>query len=218
MTDRALTAAFKTETESPSPIGVVFAEFMFTTPVRVWTGLGDKVATMPGGSSQTWIGVGDLGGIESIIESADRRRNGVLFSLSGVDTSLLSDVLTDNYQGKDVTAWEAYIDDAGVLIADPALAFSGIMDTMGISDGDPSGIIKLQCESRDILLQRTSRSLYTNEEQQLKFPGDLGLEFMLELQDKQIIWGAPGNGNGGGGGAGFGGQEFSILGALPELQ
>ncbi len=214
MTDRALTAGFKAETVSPSPIGVVFAEFMFTTPVRVWTGLGDKVATMPGGSSQTWVGVGDLGGIESITESADRRRNGVLFSLSGVDTSLLDDVLTDNYQGKDVTVWEAYIDDNGALIADPGLAFAGLMDTMGIVDGDPTGIIKLQCENRDVLLQRTSRSLYTNEQQQLDFPGDLGLEFIKELQKKQIIWGAPNASNtgfvGGGGGA-KGGDTVSRL-------
>lgn len=204
MTDRTLTAGFKTETVSPSLIEVIFAEFMFATPVRVWTGLGPKVATMPGGSSQTWIGVGDLGGIESITESADRRRNGVLFSLSGVDTGLLDDVLTDNYQGKDVTVWEAYIDDNGALIADPALAYSGLMDTMGIVDGDPTGIIKLQCENRDILLQRTSRSFYTDEQQQANFSGDLGLEFIKELQKKQIIWGAPGQGTGtvGGGGTG----------------
>ena len=192
MTDRVLTPAVKTETTAASVVTVAFVELAFDGGVvRVWSGIGPVVATMPGGASQTWTGIGNLGSIDAIAESDDRRENGVKLTLSGVDNSLFNDVLNETYQGRAVKIWVAFLNSNHVVMADPVVMFSGIMDTMSVADGDPEGTIVLQCESRQVLLQRTSTSLLTDQQQQRLFPGDLGLAFVQELQSKEIIWGSP---------------------------
>ncbi len=215
MTDRGLTAGAVTETEAAEYRAVVFCELMFATPVRVWTGLGPTTATMPGESSQTWDGVGDLGSIDAVRESADGRQNGVNITLSGVDNDLLGSVLTENYQGRSAKMWVVFFDSSYAIVDDPVQFFGGIMDVMSTADGDPNGIITVQCESREAQLRRPSVSFLTNQEQQRLFPGDLFLGFVQELQSKEILWGVPSPagaipGSSGGSG-GFGGEGYGNL-------
>lgn len=192
MTDRTITAAAKTETESASPTIVLFCELGFDgDPVNVWTGLAPIETAMPGEVSKTWTAIGDLGAADVIRESSDRRQNGVRLTLSGINSAFLSDALDEDYQGRSAKLWAVFLDENHAIIADPILAFSGLMDTMELADGDPTGAIIVQCESRDILMQRTSRSLLTNEEQLRLHPGDEGLVFVMELQSKEILWGVP---------------------------
>lgn len=214
MTDRALDPAVKTETEAPEVIAAAFVELDFSSgPVRVWTGLGPIDAAMPGAASFTWDGVGDLGSINAISESSDRRQNGVQLTLSGVDAGLLSTALTENYQGRTAGIWIAFLDADHQIIAQPVRVFGGMMDVMSTVDGDPSGSISLTCESRETVLTRNSESLLTDQEQQRLHPGDLGLAFVMELQSKEINWGSPGaaagKSTGGGQGGGF---DFDDLG------
>ena len=49
--------------------------------------------------------------------------------------------------------------------------------------------ITLNCESRLIQLERPKNRRYTHEDQQERLTGDLGFEFVTDLQDKEIIWG-----------------------------
>lgn len=210
MTDRSLTAGVITETEAPVVIEVMFVELLFDTPVYLWTGLGSIPATMPGESAQTWVGAGDIGTIDVIGEVTDRKQNGIALGLSGVNNDLLNEVIGEAYQGKSAKIWEAFFNENGTIVADPVLIWAGLMDTMEIADGDPTGTIKLQCESRESYLNRTSRSLLTNEEQQRISSGDLGLAFVAELQLKPLIWGAPNPPGSYGGGSGTGdGFDFS---------
>ena len=206
MTDRSLTANVQTEVTSSSTVEVLFVEIMTSTPARMWSGLGTRTETMPGESSQIWYGMGDLGKVESIIESSDRRRNGVNLTLSGVSADLLSIMLTEAYQGDEVKIWIAYLNSSFAIINDPVLLFAGFMDTMKGVDGDSTGAIVAACESREQTLERSSRSLLTDQEQQKLFPGDLGLEFVNALQSKQITWGSANLGNSGGSGGSRGGM------------
>lgn len=202
MVDRAdITAGIITETDSNSYINVGFIELLFDSdPVWVWTGLGQRTETMPGESSQIWEGIGDLGGIDGILESADRSINGVRLTMSGIDNDLLVNALVQDYQGRSVKIWGVFLDDDLQIIPDPLLVFGGQMDQIFLIDGDKTGAVTVQCESRDALLQRTSESLLTDEEQQRLFPGDRGLEFVMELQSKEIVWGTSGLSGVGGGG------------------
>ncbi len=189
MVDRTLSGAVVTETTDDDYILVGFVELSYDTPFRVWTGLGTLTATMPGGSSQSWVGVGDIGNIEGIKETIENAQNGVVMRLSGIDNALLANTLGEDYQGRDAKVWAAYLNSSFALIADPVLIWDGQMDVMTASDGDETGEITLQCEPRVAILRRKSESLLTDEEQQRLFPGDLGLEFVSELQGKEIIWG-----------------------------
>lgn len=196
MVDRTLTGSVVTETISDDYIEVGFVELSLSSPARFWTGHGTFTATMPGESSQSWIGAGDVGTIDKILESINNAQNGVNFVLSGIDNDLLVSALTEDYQGRAAKVWVAYLDSSYAIIADPVLVFSGQMDVMSTEDGDETGSIFLSCESRDAILRRRSESLLTDEEQQRLFPGDKGLEFVTELQSKEVIWGKVGAGRG----------------------
>jgi hypothetical protein len=88
------------------------------------------------------------------------------------------------------------------------------MDTMRIEDSGDTASITVQAESRFIELERTHERRYTDQDQQQLYPGDLGLEYVAGLQDKEIAWGqvaqtAVGGGVGGSGGS-VGGGEIPI--------
>lgn len=81
------------------------------------------------------------------------------------------------------------LNDSGAVVSDPYLLFSGRMDLMNIDDGGETCIISISAESRLIDLDRTRERRYTSEDQKIDFPNDKGLEFVADLQDKEIVWG-----------------------------
>lgn len=136
----------------------------------------------------TWIGVGSLGSIDSVQEVSDLSAQGLSFSMSGVPTEYISNALGADYQGRSCRLWFAALDSNHAVIADPIGPFNYRMDTMDIELGQ-TATIKVQAESRLIDWERADVSRYTNEEQQRLYPGDLGLEFVPQMAEKQIKWG-----------------------------
>jgi hypothetical protein len=115
--------------------------------------------------------------------------------MNGIANDLLAGALDQNYQGRAAKVWLVFLDVNEDIIPEPLVLFNGQMDVLSIVDGDEQGAIEVRCESREGLLKRTSESLLTDEEQQRVFPGDLGLEFVRELQGKVLPWGEKGNAN-----------------------
>ena len=68
-------------------------------------------------------------------------------------------------------------------------AFKGLMDTMQIAESGVSARITLTLENRLILLERARTLRFTSEDQKTLFPGDLGLDFIDDIQDRTIEWG-----------------------------
>jgi hypothetical protein len=193
MTDRTLTAGVVTETEAEEYTSAGFVLLDFDTdPVYVWTGTRSITTTLPTESSHTYLGIGTLGSIDGISESADRSVNGVKMTLSGIGNDLLANALGQNYQGRTAKIWIVYFDANEDIVPDPLLLFGGQMDVMSLIDGDSEGAITLSCESRDAALKRTSESLLTAEEQKRVYPNDKGLDFVQELQGKPLTWGEKG--------------------------
>lgn len=183
---RSLTTSLKNETLASSLEPAFFAFFDFQAgPVRVWSGIGDKVW-----SGNTYNGLGNLGTISPIEESVEAKASGVSFQLSGIPSSLIATVLADNYQGRDVKLWFAALDSSGNVISDPYQVFGGRMDLLEIDDGADTAVIRVNAESRMIDLRRNNERRYTHEDQQIDFPGDLGLQFMPTAQSTPFVWGA----------------------------
>jgi hypothetical protein len=63
------------------------------------------------------------------------------------------------------------------------------MDTMQIGETGESARITLALENRLILLERARTLRFTSEDQKTLFPGDLGLDFIDDIQDRTIEWG-----------------------------
>ena len=151
--------------------------------VRIWTGYGNITI-----DSQTFVGSGDILHISGVEETADVQANGVTVTLSGLNSSLVSSALTETYQGRTCKIYFGALS-SGAVVADPYVLFSGRMDTMTIDDSGTAADITVTAESRLIDLDRARNRRYTTEDQKIDYPDDKGLEFIADLQDKQILWG-----------------------------
>ena len=60
---------------------------------------------------------------------------------------------------------------------------------MIIRENTETSTIELKLENRLVALERAIERRYTDEDQKNLFAGDLGMEFIPDLQDKDIVWG-----------------------------
>jgi len=156
-----------------------------SAPLRLWSGRGNITW-----SGKTFVGTGTLGGISEIEETAKIAANGIELSLSGIPSASISLALTEPYRGRRAYVWLAFFNiTTGTMIANPVPVFAGRMDTMRVKDSGETSTIALSCESKLIDLERPRERRYTHEDQQDLFPGDLGLEFVAGLQEKELFWG-----------------------------
>ncbi|MFU8883098.1 MAG: hypothetical protein ACNA7Q_12085 [Rhodobacterales bacterium] len=175
-----MTAAIGAEVLRP----VVLVEIDFTSmPVRMWSGLGPLTW---GGVE--WMGLGDLGSISPVREGEGIEPHGLTLELSGVPPELLGLALSEPYQGRHIAAWLGLTDSAGALLPGPKQLFAGRLDIMEVEDSADSAVIRVTAESRLVDLLKPREWRYTHEDQQIHAPGDLGLEFVAALQNKEINW------------------------------
>jgi hypothetical protein len=75
------------------------------------------------------------------------------------------------------------------LIPDPVIAWAGRTDQPTIEMDGSTATISVNCEHRFVEMNVAVDRRYTNEDQQLDYPGDRGLEFVNSIQDVRIFWG-----------------------------
>ena len=93
---RGITSALNTVFTSQSIRPFVAVDLAFSgANVRVWTGLGNITF-----ASTTFVGTGEVLGISPITENGTVQANGMVVSFNGLDSSLVSAALTENYQGR----------------------------------------------------------------------------------------------------------------------
>lgn len=165
------------------PFYLFQGEFVSGT-VRAWNGIGNL-----SWNSQTWGGLGSFLSFSSIEETSDVKAAGMTVSLNGMLSANISLALSDCRQGYSGKIYLGFFDTSNAIISSPYLIFSGRLDTVSIDEGPDTSTVTLNYESRLIDLQRTREIRYTDQEQQRMFSGDLGLEFVADLQDKTLTWG-----------------------------
>ena len=170
---------------------VLFVRLDFLSGVqRYHTEIGPKTAVHPTHGSESYIGVGDFGGISSeVIESISGSPKSLSISLTGVKSSFISDALTDDYYRRDADVLIGLEDGAGAAIDDPEILFSGFMDKVDIALAEHIGQMTLMCESRGTNLLRTPDNRFTDEDKQIEVSGDLGAEYVYRMADLQLSWG-----------------------------
>lgn len=185
MGNRTLTTAFKIASkETQGNTVVVMADLDFASGhVFVHTGVG--TITFNGGD---YVGIGTFGSVSSVDEESQLSALGINMTLSGIDPTFISTTLNEDYRHRAAKLYLGLLT-GGKLIIDPILVFSGLMDTMNIALGS-SAQVTVRAESRLADWDRPRITRYTNETQQEKFPGDLGLEFVSQMVEREIPWGA----------------------------
>jgi hypothetical protein len=188
---------------------VQLADLHFDTgTLYVHDGFGTLVA-----NGNTYSGLGNYGGIDAVGEDLSNIANPLTLTLSGVDAAYVSDVMTENVQGRMVTLYVGLFDvNAGSWYANPEISWEGRMDFPHIDIAQNQATIKVTCEHR--LMREPLISRYTDQEQQIAHPNDNFFNLMWQIQLATASWGKvdishpvnvlPGQ-NGGGGVIGGGG-------------
>ena len=183
---RDITSDFETEVDADllRPAILIKAEFE-SGDVLAWTGVGSINF-----NSESYTGLGELLGISVVQETQKMEANGLQFTLTGLDSSLISIALNDEYQWRPITMWFAVLNPDFSIIADPYKIFSGRMDIMEITDSGNDSSIVLNAENNLIDLKENRERRYTPEDQKRYFTGDLGLDFVPNIQEIEILWGS----------------------------
>lgn len=154
-------------------------------PVLAWSGVGDLTY-----NSDTYLGVGNLGGVSTVEETEEVKALGMTFQLSGIPAGLIATALGDIQQGRKACLYFGLLNiSTGALIADPYLLFSGLTDSVFIDEQAETSTINITCENRLVDLLRPRERRYTPEDQKIVYPTDLGFDFVAGLQDAQAPFG-----------------------------
>ena len=179
------TSAFVNAIQSAYVKPALFVQVnMVSGPVYVWSGAGSITW-----NSITWTGVGQFGMVSGIEEGSDVYARGIVLMLSGIDPTLLTDVMTEYAQGLPAIVYLGLFDGSGSLIANPVCCWSGRTDQPTLTVGGDTATLSIACESRLVEMNVSVERRYTTEDQQLDHPGDLGFSFVDQIQDVTIFWG-----------------------------
>lgn len=170
---------------------IMFARMSFSSGVqRMHTEIGPRTAIHPIHGSESYQGIGDFGGMASDIkESISVAPESIKLAITGVDSAFIDIALDDDYYRRDIELMFGFDDEAGVLLDDPVIIWSGFMDKADINLGAGIGALMLSCESRATNLKGASDLRFTDEDLQAAFTGDLGGEYIFRMADLQIKWG-----------------------------
>jgi len=125
------------------------------------------------------------------IEEVSRLENNeVTIALSGVDQAYISVLLSNDYIDRPARIYRVIINEAGDVVDGKILLFDGRIDQPIFQDDPDKGTstISLQCSSHWIDFERTNPRRYSDEEQQFRYSGDKGFEFVSEIP-LELIWG-----------------------------
>jgi hypothetical protein len=162
-----------------NPFFAVDLEFDSGT-LRLWTGVGSREI-----NGNEYIGAGNFLQISEMQETAEIQAAGATLTLSGIPAELLSLALTEPYQQRPARIYFGLVG----AEADMAEVFTARMDQMTIEEGPESSIIQLSIENVLVDLERPRVLRYTNNDQQSRFPGDRGFEFVETMQNREVFWG-----------------------------
>jgi len=161
----------------------VKAEFD-TDNILVWSGIDDLVI-----GSDTYTGAGTLLSISNSEDNLELKSNGLVVSLSGMDTTVVNYALTENYQNRPITIFMGYVMGGTNEVAGTLTLFKGRMTSLVINDTPEGSTVTIDAENRLVDLDRPSNLRYTKESQNFLHSGDTGFNRVASLQDKQINWG-----------------------------
>lgn len=195
------------EYSGPSVSPALLGELYFdSATLRMWTGYGTLTY-----NGEDFFGGGNFIGVSPIDETQETHAKGIVVSLNGIPSNLIAAALLERSRGRPFKLYlgsvvsKRYVatedepgivkteDDSNILLENqlldsPYRIFSGLMDVMEFTDNGEEATIRLSVENSLIIGQRPKIGRYTMEDQKKRFPEDTGLDFINQLQDKEIVW------------------------------
>ena len=172
-------------TQAPVFLPAIFVQATLASgTLYLWSGMGSTTW-----NGRTWQGVGSLLTISTVEEKSTVAAAGLVVTLSGINPTLLANVLGEFNVSGPVKVFLGAFSSPGVLIADPITLWSGNLDQPTIDVGGETASISIACESRLLEMNVPVDRRYTDQDQQLDHPGDLAFSFVNSIQDQPVYWG-----------------------------
>ena len=201
MSEKPLTAALKTKTQSARLGPIFFVEADFPAPTGIV-----RVCTLAGGyfkwDGLQWTGLGGVVSISPVTETTDLRAQSYRIGVNLFDGAWFDPAKLGDYNGRSAKLWIGEFDNSIAedlaadtdprLTLDPYLLVDGWLDSEEINEGGADGgTLEFTIIDQLEIINRRSELRYTQEHQNILYPdsGDLGLEFIPSLQDKDLKWG-----------------------------
>jgi sugar lactone lactonase YvrE len=185
-------------TGSSQPVLFVVLAFADQT-LYLFNGIGSFVAagspysplsTFPYG--QTFTGVGWLGKLSSIPQTSKVQAQGITLALSGIPSALVNEAVAQVRITGTATVYLGFFNPStGALIPDPLQLFAGALDVPTLDDSGATSTLSITAENPLLQLNEAPNRQFDDMDQQIYFPGDLGLSFLGALGNLALFWPAP---------------------------
>lgn len=156
-------------------------------PRRVWGGFG----TLKTNDGNSWSGLGEFGSVSGLSAAIGTNAQSMTLTLSGVDSDLVSLAANSaaKVKGQAAALYLQFFDENWKPLDNPYAIRTGLMDVMAYqANGPDKRTISLTVEGRWTARRRPIFGLYADRDQQMRFPGDLGLVQVAALVNKAIRW------------------------------
>lgn len=147
-------------------------------PVRLWSGSG----TVSWNGSD-WLGVGILGAISGVEQTAEIAAHELSFSLSGVDPKMIT-FKTGSVRNREAVLYARWVGTDNVWFSDSVVLWKGVMDYLTSKEDNGQAVIDLLTHSPLFNWGQAPNVAYTHEEQQLSYAGDTGFDRIVSLANK----------------------------------
>jgi hypothetical protein len=176
----------------------LFAEIAFADDtLYLWSGIGSVAPSGPSWSSkstfpygQSFTGTGWLGRLSTVPGTKKVQAQNITLGLNGIPSSLVLEALNQVRMTGTVTIWLAFLS-GGSVIPDPLQIFSGSLDVPSLTDSGETSLISITCENSLLSLNLAPNRVFSDADQQIYFPGDLGFSFTDKLSNIALFWPAP---------------------------
>lgn len=192
--------AVRTQAQGQHVVASLFVLFDFlSAPIRIWEGDGpiDREGNTWSGVGQRQDGTGSpLQSIDGLEQAVNGSAPQLTLTVSGVDSRIVAAAQTDvsagEIEGRELTVWMGFYN--ATL---PGLVPLDSLVTIGVwimqrpnftASGPTSRTITLPCETIFAQRSRAPFGLLTDRDQQKRFPGDRGLEFVPRMVDRTVTW------------------------------
>ncbi len=184
-------------TGASSPVFFVVLEFANET-LYLWNGVGTITPAGPAYSplsafpyGQAFIGMGQLGKLSVIPQTNKVAAQSVTLSLSGIPASLVTEAEAQVRVTGSATIFLGFMNAAGAVIPDPTQVFAGSLDVPTLDDSGDTSMISITAENSLLLLNQAPERQFDDADQQIYYPGDLGMSFVNTLGNLALFWPSP---------------------------
>ena len=130
---------------------------------------------------------GTLGAISPINETDDLNDSSITLSFSAIDSATISAIAAPDFINSQVTVRVMYYNEQWQSVGDGLLYFEGGAASQNIALGETAEIT-VNCKSKLSTLSRPRSERYSDQDQQAKYPGDLGMQYATTVSSKTIVW------------------------------